>query len=178
MLFAIVLHPLVLQLQRLLASSNTEDQELAYVLIQIWYLDNGYIVARHDLLQKAIHLLSSADATGRGLHFNLSKCKVWWPTPPHVIVQENYPSQLKQDYSEGTLILNAPVGSQPYMESYFTDHVRSLQPLLDSIANLEDVHVAFQLLRNCFGFCRISHLLRVVPPASTANGSSEFGGMM
>ena len=77
-------------------------------------------------------------------------------------------------YTDGTLVLNAPVGSKEFCEASFTARVRSLEPLLDDVAALEDSHVSFTRLKFCLGVDKIHYLLRVTPDYSTASGVALF----
>lgn len=122
LLFDLALHPIILKIQQLLRSGDDEVQQLGNLLFQLWYHDDGYIIARHDQLRNALDILSSSEATTRGLHLAVPKCRIWRPTPPQESVQRLYPTELKQEYSEGTVVLNAPVGSTDFTKQYFTDH--------------------------------------------------------
>lgn len=144
------------------------------LLLQLWYLDDGHIVGSHEAIRPALHFLSSAEVRSLRLHLRMDECAVWWPTAPPPSVQQSFPSDLRQDYCEGTEVLRAPIGSDLFMEREFSNHVASLEPLLNSLLTLEDTQVALHLLRTCFGVCRINYLLRVVPPHSTAKGAAEF----
>lgn len=146
--------------------------------LQLCYHDDGFIIAKQDSFLKAIDILSSPDAKRAGLHLSIDKCKVWWPTAPSDGVEGRYTSGMKQEYSEGTKILNALVGSSEFMEEYFTNHVHSLDTFLQTIIEMEDAHASFQLLRYCFGVCKISYLLRVIPPSCTWKGAEHFANLM
>lgn len=53
-------------------------------------------------------------------------------------------------------------------------HVQALNPLLDTVADLGDSHVAFKFLRSCFSACRISYTLHVVPSTLEMGGAVLF----
>ena len=50
---------------------------------------------------------------------------------------------------EGTLVLNEPVRSTQFCERKFTEKVRSLEPILDDVAALENRHVSVTLNKFC-----------------------------
>lgn len=84
----------------------------------------------------------------------------------------------KQDCSDGTIVLHAPIGCEDLPEQCFKTHVQCLNPFFETIVDLENTQVAFQLLRNCFGVCKIGYLLRVSPPSCTAEGAAKFDGII
>ena len=84
-----------------------------------------------------------------GFNLNLSKCELWWVAEPPQDVRVSYPVDLTRVYIEGTLVLNAPVGLTQFCERHFTEKVRSLEPVLDDVAALENTHVSFTLLKFC-----------------------------
>eukprot|EP00662_Eupelagonemidae_sp_cell21_P057710 gene57710-biopygen66769 len=60
-------------------------------------------------------------------------------------------------------LLGAPIGDAQYCASYTADRVAKAEPRLDALAELDDPHVAYQLLRNCASFGRVIYSMRVTP---------------
>ena len=113
-----------------------------------------------------------------GFHSNLSKCELWWPAEPPQDFKASYPVDLTQVYIKGTLVLNEPAGSTQFCERKFTEKVRSIEPVLDDVAALENTHVSFNLLKFCLGVCKFNYQLRVTPPESTFTGAKLFDGLI
>ena len=112
---------------------------------------------------------------GRTVCFlNLSKCHVWWPKEPTESAKAAYPTELSQEYTEVTSILNAPLGSHEYMEDNIVTKVQALEPLFETVATLENAHVSFTLLKFCLGVCKINYLLRVTSVQCTKLGAQLF----
>ena len=100
LLIAIALQPIAADLRkRLEESESSTDSSL---LLTMWYLDDGYIIAEHLQLREAVAYLPSNDVKASGLHLNLSKCHVWWPKEPTESAGATYPTELSQEYTEGT----------------------------------------------------------------------------
>lgn len=64
------------------------------------------------------------------------------------------------------------------MERQFTDHVHSLEPLMQAVLDIHNAQVSFQILRHRFGVCRLGYLLRVVPPSCITHGAQYFGSLL
>ena len=172
LLFAIALQPIAADLRKRLEESvSSTDSPL---LPSMWYLDYGYIIAKHYQLREAVASLLSNDVKASGLHLNLSKCHVWWPKEPTESAKAAYPTELSQEYTEGTQILNAPLGTHESMEDNIATKVKALESLFEMVASLEKAHVSFTLLKFCLGVCKINYLLSVTPVQCTKLGAQLF----
>ena len=99
---------------------------------------------------------------------------MWWPKEPAESAKPAYPTELSQEYTEGTSILNAPLGTHEYMEDNIVTKVKALEPLFEMVATLENAHVSFTLLKFRLGVCKINYLLRVTPVQCTKLGAQLF----
>ena len=61
--------------QRLQTISSSEGNDTRDVF-NVWYLDDGYIIANHEQLSSALDYLMSDKVENYGLHLNLAKCEV------------------------------------------------------------------------------------------------------
>ena len=143
-------------------------------LLSMWYLDDGYIIATHQKLQKALDYLLSDGVKRSGMHVNLSKCEIWWDHEPSDKIKEAYPSEVSQRYNDGTFVLNAPIGSHRFMEVSIVQKVNALDPLFQEVSALENTHVSFTLLKFCMGVCKVNYLLRVTSVQCTKSGAHVF----
>ena len=96
------------QRTRLQESESGTDSSL---LLCMWYLDDGYIIAKHHQLREAVAYLLSNKVKASALLLILSKCLVRWPKEPTESAKAAYPTELSQEYTEGTSILNAALGT-------------------------------------------------------------------
>lgn len=182
LLFALALHAILKKLKQLIedlqqAERGEEAEAARLLLLLLFYFDDGVIVAKHSVLRRVLSFFDSHEAKGYGFHLRMDKCSVWWPSAPDHADREAYPSEVEQSYGSGTKVLQAPIGTAEYMEQSVVEHVQSLQPLLDAISELEDLHVALPLLRSCAAVC-LNYLLRLVPSACTKKGAKLFDEMM
>jgi len=129
------------------------------VKLHLWYLDDGtFIGSKNSLLQ----LLESFSLHGPqfGLHLNLSKCEVFWPSGDSF---PEFPTNIKR-VSDGLELLGSPIwGTTAYFDQFLSARLSKVAAAQDSIAILEDPQVELHLLRSCLGSCKVIHLLRTVP---------------
>ena len=176
LLFAVALHPMAVELKERL--QDTDDCREHEPLLSMWYLDDGYIIATHQKLQKALDYLLSDEVKRSGLHLNLSKCEIWWDLELSDNIKEAYPSEVSQRYNDGTFVLNAPIGSHRFMEDSIVQKVKALDPLFQEVSALESTHVSFTLLKFCMGVCKVNYLLRVTPVQCTKSGAQVFDDLV
>ena len=159
--------------QRLLTISDSEGNG-SRDFFNVWYLDEGYIIAKHEQLSSALDYLMSNEVENYGLHLNLAKCEVWWPEKPPNDLQTAYPDALSQKYTDRTRILNAPLRSNGFMKQMFFEKVQSLKHLFEKVAALENSQVAFNLLKFCLGVCKVHYVLRVTPVECCMDGAKLY----
>ena len=58
------------------------------------------------------------------------------------------------------------------------EKMRSLEPVHDDVAALENTDVSLTLLKFCLGVCKVNYQLRVTPPESTITGAKPFDGLI
>lgn len=125
LLFALALQPLLQKLQK----------EIPDLLANVWFLDDGILIGRRDLLIKALQTIES-EGPPLGLHLSLAKSTFW--CGPHT--PENINAMLRNipcSSEDGFELLGAPVGTPTYsldlVEKRFTsieDIVHDKLPLL------------------------------------------------
>src|SRR5688572_14336249 len=69
LLFSLVLHPLALKI----------EAEFPALDLRVWYLDDGTIIGNVDDVHE-VFLLLERDGPALGLHLNVKKNEIWWPS--------------------------------------------------------------------------------------------------
>ena len=113
----------------------------------------------------------SNEVKASGLHLNLSKCHVWWPKKRTESAKATYPTELSQEYTRGTSILNALLGTHESIEDNIVTKVKALVSLFEMVATLENAHVSLTLFKFCRGVWKINYLRRVTPVQFTKLGA-------
>ena len=77
------------------------------------------------------------------------------------------------------MVLGTPIGSQNFIDTFVKEEVLlPLDHLLDNIKLLNDSHAEFFLFRSCATFCKISYLLRTLPPEQGSFLRKEYESRM
>ena len=162
LLFALALRLLMDDLEPKIRQWDAESGGDGLVM-RAFYCDDGIFIAKHSILQRVLRYFQSPLAQSFGLHIHIDKCQVWWPCEPDPVDRQGNPPGVVQEYCTGTRVLQVPVGDLASIEAMVVEQVEQTQELFDAITELDDGHVAFFLLRFCFGSCRLAYILRCVP---------------
>lgn len=146
--------------------------------ILTFYLDDGIIVAKHEALRKVLDLFDSQEVKSAVMYLGLSKCSICWPFEPDPNDRLAYPKDVQKHYGSETKILQKHIGDDSFFLDAMLLHMRSLEPLLFGIYELENIHVAIALLKNCVGACRMTYLLRVEPMRLVLKSERESENMV
>ena len=101
-----------------------------------------------------------------GLHPNLSKCEVFWPSGDQSFT--DFPPAVKRvvlPQAGGIDFLGSPIwGSPEFLSAFVGSVVDRVSALQERLRDLGDPQVELHLLRSCLGVCKLNHLLRTIPP--------------
>ena len=94
-----------------------------------------------------------------GLHLNLSKCELFWPSGNPTF---KFPSDIRR--VNGLELLGSPLwGDENFFHEFLSSRLDKVATIQDKLALLDDPQVELHLLRSCLSSCKIIHLLRIVP---------------
>ena len=108
------------------------------------------------MLKIALEFLRSEEMKANVFHLNFPKRKEWWPVAPSAkVMNNNYPTEPSQRYTDGTLVLNAPIGPPKFCAVRIVEMVRALQ--LPARSNLFQRNAALLVTNNAL--CPMSGLI-------------------
>ena len=149
LLFSLTEQPLVEKLQ-----------EVAGLVQNSWYLDDGILVGTPDALVQAWDIISSEGAK-RGLFLSKEKSLVY-----NAVLEPANKDPLSRGVPRADLkgfkLLGAPLGTEEYEGEILEERLISIRHLLDSLHLLDDPHMEFQLLKSCLSFPKVAFSLRTV----------------
>ena len=124
---------------------------------QLWYLDDGILVGTPSALSSFLDNLQ-LQIPFNGLHPNLSKCEVFWPSDDKSFT--DFPPAVKHVVFPlvGSInFLGSSIwGSPEFLSGSVVDRVSNIQ---EHLQELEDPQVELHLLLSCLGVYELSHLL-------------------
>ena len=137
------------------------------IQLQMWYLNcDGCFVVTRDAISS---LLSALQSKGPdfGLHLNLSKCEVFWPSGDQSFSEIPPQVQRTLEMVDGVELLGSPVFStERFFQSPFNKRIEMVTAAQGHLQDLDNPQVVLRLLRSCLRLPKINHLLRIVPPGS------------
>ena len=154
-----------------LMDSIDPPQEL---LLQLWYLDDGSFVGPRTAISDLLTQISK-NGPKFGLHLNMKKCEVFWPSGDQFFSE--FPEEVcrVRDEQGGVELLGSPVwGTSDFIKSFVATQVGRILELQSCLGDLEDPQVELHLLRSCLSTGKIRHLLRTVPPGSADEHFRHF----
>jgi hypothetical protein len=160
LLFSLVLHPLALKIQK--AFPN--------LLLNVWYLDDGCIVG--DIADVyAVFQMVQAEGPARGLHLNVKKNEIWWPSR---VSGDPFPAEVDRVSNEGVKLLGAPIGTKKFTTDFVRKKLKVLKDVCDLLREVDNAQVELGLFRGCLSFNKINHLLRTCPPDLLEEALDQF----
>jgi hypothetical protein len=160
LLFSLVLHPLALKIQK--AFPN--------LLLNVWYLDDGCIVG--DIADVyAVFQMVQAEGPARGLHLNVKKNEIWWPSR---VSGDPFPAEVDRVSNEGVKLLGAPIGTKKFTTDFVRKKLKVLKDVCDLLREVDNAQVELGLFRGCLSFNKINHLLRTCPPDLLEKALDQF----
>ena len=158
LLFSLALQKLIKKLHDRLLVVDPSGVDL-----NLWYLDDGFLVLNRALVPEAISLLES-EGPKLGLYISANipkpKCEIYWPSG-----QADLQSVKGLSVSDGgPLVLGSPIGSVSFMQSTLDAKLEKLKENHDALMHLDHAQSQLTLLRFCLSACKVMYLLRTVPP--------------
>lgn len=161
LLFSLALHKLV----RIIA------QRVPGLVINLWYLDDGTLIGTiADVLLAYSLIRDHGPAIGSVL--NRAKCELWWPSRPDNL--DVFPSDITRVDNAGIDLLGSPIGSAAFMTTYIMGKLAKLDDIDRQVAKMDDAQIELNMLRNCLGFGKLTHMLRTCPSELITDAISSF----
>ena len=60
--------------------------------------------------------------------------------------------------------LRTPIGTNDFVESYLEEKLCHLREEIKRLSQMSHLHECFTLLRSCASACKVTHLMRTIPP--------------
>ena len=140
LLFALALHPLIMRVQ-----------EHCNLLFHAWYLDDGTIIGNVVEVAKALDIIN-AHGPSLGLHLNIKKTEVFWPTCDGLKSQEGlFPRGIGRP-EKGVKLLGGAVSRDPiFIGELAGRRATVVVDLMKLLPHLMDPQSEVLLLRSCMG---------------------------
>ncbi|XP_026433025.1 uncharacterized protein LOC113330424 [Papaver somniferum] len=160
LLFALTLHPLV---------KSIASRCMLY--FHAWYLDDGTIIGDSMDVAKALSI-SESEGPSRGLHLNIKKTEVFWPTPyPRSMELGVFPPDIDRTIKGVKLLCVLVSLDLDFMSDMALHRVNKTIQLMSAIKKLRDPQSEMLLLRNCVGVSRLYFSMFTTNPTALHQAS-------
>ena len=162
LLFSLVLNKVVSEI-----ATNSMCADLSY---HAWYLDDGVLAGPRSAVLQALSIIQEFGPPN-GLIVNFPKCEIF---SKHDV--SPFPPEMKRSSHLNIVILGIPIGDKAFCATFISEKYDEAKALLLKLEEVSavDPHVAFSLLRQCAGFCRLAHLARGTPPSQAISALEAF----
>ena len=159
LLFSMVIHEII-------TAIKAECPNLA---LNLWYLDDGVIMGKHDDVLKALSIIQRIGPE-LGMDLNLKKNEL----VKFVDQPDSFPAQCKRHLRNFEL-LGSPIGDADFSTAYINEFVgERVEHTLAALQGVKDPQAFRYLLCLSVSFCRVVHLLRTVPPQYSREALLNF----
>ena len=162
LLFSLVLNKVVSEI-----TANSVCADLSY---HAWYLDDGVLAGPRSAVLQALSIMQEIGPPN-GLIVNFHKCEIF---SKHDV--SLFPPEMKRSTHPNIVILGIPIGDKAFCSTFISEKHEEAKALLLKLEEVSavDPHVAFSLLRQCAGFCKLAHLARGTPPSQAISALEAF----
>ena len=154
----------------ILVSKITSSGVCADLSYHAWYLDDGVIAGPRSAVLRALTIIQD-QGPSLGLIINIPKCEIFSRSDI-----SSFPPAMKGSNCPNLVILGIPIGDQAFCSAFISGKLGEAKALLLQLEEVGSVdpHVAFSLLRQCAGFCKMAHLARGTPPSQAMSALKAF----
>ncbi|KAI3822707.1 hypothetical protein L1987_10303 [Smallanthus sonchifolius] len=163
LLFALALHPLVLQ-----------EQENCKLPFHAWYLDDGTVIGDAVQVAKALDIIGS-EGPALGLRLNIRKTEVFWPTCNGVKVRPGlFPNEIGRPERGVKLLGGAVSCDASFISGLTAKRATRAVNIMGHLPLLPDPQSELLLLRSCMGVAKLLFGLRTCQPPFVDDAVSCF----
>ncbi|KAI3822031.1 hypothetical protein L1987_09612 [Smallanthus sonchifolius] len=163
LLFALVLHPLVLRIR-----------DRCKLLFHAWYLDDGTLIGDATQVAKALDIIR-VEGPSLGLLVNIKKTEVFWPTCDGVKTRESlFPREIGRPVHGVKLLGGAVSRDGEFISGLALKRAKRAVDLMGCLKRLRNPQSELLLLRSCMGVAKLLFGLRTCQPSYVGEAVSVF----
>ena len=149
-------------------------EEVPDLLLNRWYLDDGYIAGKVKKVSTAYKVIVKTAAI-IGLELRVDKSELFYPSGK-VSRRDLFPADLKLKLN-GVEVIGAPIGSKSFVSEFFDSQYGELKALLDRLREASScigTQATFTLLSKCISFCKMVFHARTVHPSLLIKHACDY----
>ena len=131
-----------------------------------FFMDDGLLYGSPEAMKWCLDLMEKLEAIS-GLKLKWTKMSVHSPNSESTkLCKQLLPDKIKiiEDKDMNFVYLKTPIGTDKFVESYLQEKMIRLRREIKSLSEMSHLHECFTLLRSCASACKVTHLMRTIPP--------------
>ena len=149
-------------------------EKIKSVKTKAFYWDDSYLKGTPEEVTEALETIIGLQ-NETGLRLCLPKCTVHCPTKEAAVrCKTLLPDGVEVRSSMDMYVLKVPIGRDSFVKAELNKKLDDLKKIVNSITEMPHTHEAFSLLQNCANVCRVTHLLRTIPPRQSEDFVTAF----
>ena len=140
---------------------KTED------LNSIFFLDDGALIGTPESVAQAAKAIDALREE-TGLKLRWDKCKVYTRDNDAATLAsplfEVISGEIEVHANFWMTYLKVPLGPDAWVQEQLREKLRELETLVEKLSGMPYRHEAFTLMRSCADRCKVTHLMRTLPP--------------
>ena len=129
-------------------------------------MDDGLLYGTPVAMKWSLDMIRSLEPIS-GLKLKYVKMSAYAPDSATAqICRDLLPKQLVVHEHEDMnfVYLKTPIGNDSFVEDYLEEKLCRLKKEINRLSEMTHLHECFTLLRSCASACKVTHLMRTVPP--------------
>ena len=135
--------------------------------VKQFFWDDTALVGTPEAVAQAAAMIQDLSIK-TGLKLKWKKCHVHGTSPTiarcNKMSNPGFAAEITMHDSFNMMYLKAPVGSDGFVSQWLDEKLITLKQIVRSIAQMPFKHEAYSLLRSCAAECRVTYLMRILPP--------------
>ena len=131
-----------------------------------FFMDDGLLYGTPEAMKWCIDLIEELEPVS-GLKLKWTKMSVHAPNSASAqscreLLQTNV--EVVENEQMNFVYLKTPIGSDFFVEGYLDERLTLLRKEISLLSEMTHLHECFTLLRSCASACKVTHLMRTIPP--------------
>ena len=145
--------------------------------VKQFYWDDTALVGTPEAVARTAQRIEDLSRK-TGLTLNWKKCRLYGTEPIiencSKISNPRFATEITLNKSLNMIYLKVPIGSNEFVAKWLTNKLIRLKNIIRSISQMPYKHEAYSLLRSCAAECRVTYLMRILPPRQIRDFMQSF----
>ena len=140
-----------------------------------FFMDDGLLYGTPEAMKWCLDLIKKLESTS-GLKLKWKKMRVNAPDSATAqLCKQLLPGDIRiVEDGMNFVSLKASIGTDRFVEGYLEEKMIRLRKEINLLSEMSHLHECFTLLRSCASACKVTHLMRTIPPLQLQKFLNDF----